>query len=311
MSSPNHVEEVAGPFFSIPHKDGTRFIIQVHDTAQFAALAQTIANHGLAEKIMPSDSEWRAMRDLYLIKIHPIFPILERSTLMNLPEQTDLCELIKASVCLAAATDPEAHGFMTFNRMSRQCQPESRTNVPFDEYSHKMASFINGRLTELQERNELPLVLRIRVMALTCFFWQPTNPSDRFEPIRLFAQLASLVHTHGIHLELLARANRDRQLDAGACGSRVFKCLYALDRLLGAFTGRPVMFHNIDNMRIPRPDKQDPPGFRLFMSLIILLDQVIELYRPNPKVSYVDVPVFERLAIDAEAQGEPEGILGM
>ncbi|KAK4132719.1 hypothetical protein BT67DRAFT_384642 [Trichocladium antarcticum] len=307
--SAREIEEVLGPFFSIPCNDGTRSTIQAHGIAQFAALAQTIVNRGLADKIMPSEAEWRAMRDLYLAKIHPIFPILERTTLMDLPKQIDLRELIKAAVCLAAATDPEVHNLLTFRRMSRQIQPETRTIVPFDEYSSAMASFINKRLTELQERKELPLIDQIRVMTLTCFYWQPAHPSERFEPMRLFGQLVSLVHTHGIHLELLSRTHVHSQLDAGACGSRVFSCLYALDRLLSSCAGRPVMFHNVDLIRIPRPDKHDPPTFRLFMSLILLLDQVIEMYRPSPKISCVDVPVFERLAIEAEAQNEPEGVL--
>ncbi|KAL2024876.1 hypothetical protein VTK56DRAFT_3575 [Thermocarpiscus australiensis] len=312
MDKHKPAEEVPGPFFSVPRRDGSRFTIHVQDTEKFIALTQTLVNRGLADRVMPSDREWRAMRDLYLAKIHPIFPVFEKSTLVDLPADKELAELIKASVCLAAASDPEACSLLTFKRTAAQSQPEnvpeSRIAVAFDEYSQEVANFINRRLTELQERQQLPLVHGLRVMAITCYYWQPAHPSERFEPLSLFARLVGLAHTHGIHLGTLERIHADGQPDAGSSGSRLFKCLYALDRLLSAYGGRPIMFHNYD-IKMPHPDQQDPPSFRLFMSLILLLDQVIELYRPNPTVRYIDVPVFERLALESGAQNEPEGIL--
>lgn len=311
-NGPSHVDEEVGSFFSVLRGDGTRLTIPVHDTSMFTAHAQTLVNRRLADKVLPSGEEWQAMRDLYLTKIHPIFPIYEKSTLMQLPDEADLRELIKASVCLAAATDPEARSLLSFNKTPQPGKAStSRVIVPFDEYAREMANFITRRLSELHEKQSLPLIRKIQVMAITCLYWQPANPSERFEPIYLFSRLVTLAHTHGVHLGLLVRTDKNEQQDAEGSQQRLFKCLYALDRLLAAFAGRPVMFHNEDLIQLPGPDERDPPSFRLFMSLILLLDQVIEMYRPHPKVTYIDVPVFERLAIDAEAQTEPEGILGM
>jgi hypothetical protein len=294
----------------------------------------------LADKVMPTDVEWRALRDLYLTKIQPIFPIFEESTLIDLPAEINLRQLIMAGVCLAAASDQEARALLTFEKgparrasgdfaiegilgaASRDAgsekqptqlnrAPRARVIVSFEEYSREMAKFINRRLTEMREMHQLPLIYEIQVLAITCLYWQPADPKERFEPLCLFARLVSLTHTHGVHLELLYRAHPDGQTADKDAGRRLFKCLYALDRLLATFSGRPVMFHNYDLIRLPVPDDKDPPSFRLFMSLILLLDQVMELYRPYPKVTYVDVPVFERLAIEAKAQCEPEIILGM
>lgn len=334
------VTEGPGSFGSAPHQEGTRSTVRIQNATGFATLAQTLVNQVLARKVLPSDMEWSALRDLYLTKIHPIFPIFEGSTLLNLPEEIELRELIMASVCLAAASDPQARSLLTFDRDAarwapsdlttgnthtsglrrasneRQSSPSekasrSRRIVPFEEYSQEIAGFINKRLTELREKQQLPLIYEIHVVTITCLYWQPADPKERFEPLCLFARLVSLAHTHGIHLELLNKAHTDGQPAADGGGSKLFKCLYALDRLLAAFAGRPVMFHNNDLIRVPSPDDRDPPAFRLFMSLILLLDQVIEMYRPSPKVSYIDVPVFERLAIEARAQGEPDSILGM
>ncbi|SPQ24542.1 cb79ad8b-ce1a-4679-8f56-029cf405b5ce [Thermothielavioides terrestris] len=306
--SPKLVDDIPGPFFSVPKEDGTRFTIHVQDTAKFATLAQTLANRALADKVMPSDAEWKALRDIYLAKIHPIFPIYDESTLLVLPEEPTLRGLIQASVCLAAATDPEAGRFLTFKNHVLGASP-SQTVVPYDEYSRGVAELINKRLAELQESRRISLVQQIQVMALTCLYWQPANPTERFEPMSLYARLVALVHTHGVHLDVLARTQACRPQNRQRSGSRLFKCLYALDRLVGAIGGRPFMFHNYDLMRVPRPEADDPPIFRLFIALILLLDQVVELYRPSPKISYVDIPVFEHMVIDAGAEGEPDSLL--
>lgn len=335
---PSTLLEIPGSFGSVQPRDGMRSAVRVQDTTSFAILAQSLDNRMLAHKVLPTDAEWRALRDLYLEKIHPIFPIFEKSSLSDLPDEVELRELIKASVCLAAASDPEARSLLTFDQDTAHWAPadlaagrvrpadsskssngnedsrpnsasKSRRIVPFEEYSHEMARFVNKRLTELREKRQLPLIYEIHITAVACLYWQPADPKERFEPLCLFARLVSLAHTHGIHLELLNRAHADGQ--PAADGGRLFRCLYALDRLLAAFAGRPVMFHNNDLIRAPSPDDKDPPAFRLFMSLILLLDQVIEMYRPNPKVSYIDVPVFERLAIEARAHCEPDSILGM
>jgi hypothetical protein len=306
------MEEVPGPFFSVPREDGTRCTIHVQDTAKFAALAQTLVSRGLADKVMPSETEWQALRDIYLAKIHPIFPIFDESTLVDLPEDSGLRELVQACVCLAAATDPEARSALTFKtHMGGPSKP--RTGVSIDEYSREMATFINRRLAELQEAHRIPLTQQIQIMAVTCLYWQPADPVDRFKPQSLFYELVAIVHTHGIHLDVLQRAcaNDSHNTNTGGSAARLFKCLYALDRLNGAMSARPLMFHNYDVIQVPHPEAHDSPIFKLFLALIALLDQVIELYRPRPKVSYVEIPVFERMAIDAGAQCEPESLLGM
>ncbi|KAK4102410.1 hypothetical protein N658DRAFT_495117 [Parathielavia hyrcaniae] len=302
---PQLVPETPGPFFSVPRRDGTRLTIHIQDTAKLASLAQSIVVRGLADKVMPSDTEWPAMRDIYLTKIRPIFPIFEKTTLTHLTEQKCLRQLIQASVCLAAATDPDARSLLTFK--SSTDESAKAQIVSYDEYSREMANFINGRLAELQEGQQISLTCQIQVMALTCLYWQPADPTERFAPLTLYAKLVSSVHTHGVHLGLLARTQTQR--NGKGAGMRLFKCLYALDRLIGTIYARPLMFHNVDLIQVPRPDADDPPIFRLFISLILLLDQVIEMYRPHPSVSYIDMPIFERMALEAGAQYEPEILL--
>ncbi|KAL2268784.1 hypothetical protein VTJ83DRAFT_3630 [Remersonia thermophila] len=301
------VDDTTGPFFSLPREDGSRLIVHVQDAANLAALAQALATRALAEKVLPSDLEWVAMRDVYLAKIHPIIPLFDSAMLVNLPGSSGLRELIQAVVCLAASTDPETSSLLTF-KTSVDGKPEP-TRVSYDEYSRAVADFIKNRLEELREAQQIPLVSQIQIMALTCLYWQPAGRTERFEPLELWARLASLVHTHGIHLGILPRTRSEGDGACGEAGNRLFKCLYAIDRLIAAIAARPLMFNNMDLLQIPRPEPNDPPIFRLFLSLILLLDQVFDMYRPRPSINYIDLPVFERMAIEAGAQCEPDSLL--
>ncbi len=126
----------------------------------------------------------------------------------------------------------------------------------------------------------------------------------------------------------------------------LFSCIVSLDRLNAAYYGRPVLFnehdlvstkyiwggqapqnsdqstatlptdgkptHTIPSDKTPMRALSDsqPPAFCLYMSIVFYLDQVIELYRPNPKWQEVTPPVFEQLVLDAGAEDEPSSILG-
>ncbi|KAK4185625.1 hypothetical protein QBC35DRAFT_438985 [Podospora australis] len=296
---------VRGFFLSVPQGDGTWAKVPVQDRAAMVLVRQLLSGVEIASTILPSQSEWQAMRDVYLRKIHPIFPIFERSTILELPKETNIRELVQAAVCLAASTDPDVHGHLKLGFPEQGAKVLVRRPVDYRTYSSAVADFINLRI----KSRELPPIYNLQVMALTCLYWQPDKIHERSAPLTLFASLVSMVHSHGIHLELLGKGHPVDRTSTPGAGRQLFKCLYALDRLLAAFSGRPVFFHNEDLLDRPKPDPEDPPSFRLFMSLILLLDEVIEMYRPRPKVTYIDIPVYEHMALDVGAQGEPEVIL--
>lgn len=267
--------------------------VPVRDLTTSTLISQVISSLEFTAAILPTESEWQIMRDVYLRKIQPIFPAFEESTLRDLPKETIVRELIQAAVCLAVSTDPEVHNHLKLG------DPQNRRLVDYKEYSRVVANFINTRVRS----PDLPVLSSLQILAVTCLYWQPDNMQERSAPMTLFARLVHIVHSHGIHL-----AYHKGGPDAPDGGRQIFKCLYAVDRLLSAFAGRPVFFHN-DDIERPSWDNGDRPGFRLFMSLILLLDEVIELYRPRPKVYYIDIPVYESMALDVGARDEPEGIL--
>ncbi|KAK0724450.1 hypothetical protein B0H67DRAFT_567991 [Lasiosphaeris hirsuta] len=309
-----------GAYMVIPGREVTNDLkVSVTDAAAFFRLSREAYVQELGSLVCPSDANWEGLKGIYQTKIHPIFPIFEAHTLTEVTEiPSRVGHLIKASVCLAAASDRDASRYLILNKWPQVTSPgtvppeqwqRSAESVVYQEYSQAVVKFIKEGLRELQARDSGHMLNSMRIMALTCMFWQPP-PSCRFEPLNFYAVLVSMVHTYGIHLRDKADMVELHQGDVNREDvARLFKCLYALDRLTCALSGRPIMFHNYDLLMSPRFTKKDSPSFKLFMSLILLLDQVIELYRPFPKDNNIEVPVLERFILEAGAQYEPDGIL--
>ncbi|KAK3385454.1 hypothetical protein B0H63DRAFT_393639 [Podospora didyma] len=304
-------------YLSLPHSGDTRIEVPVANIGNFLKLGRTAFVQELAYVVRPSETSWRALKRIYMLKIHPIFPIFEESSLMISQSDSIIDDLVKAAVCLAAANDPEAAKHLFLNTIPKDPGegPGQPSRIPvltaYPQYSKTVVKFIKEGLPHLQSSSPSENVFSyIRIAAVTCLFWQP-EPQCRFAPLDLFAVVVRMVHTYGIHID---PAVQQAYSEPGSEGIdhgkiRLFKCLYALDRLVSALSGRPVMFHNYDLLTVPQPEEKDEPSFKLFMSLIALLDKVIELYRPKPEFNHIDVPVLERLILEAGAQHQPVYIL--
>ncbi|KAK0611219.1 hypothetical protein B0T14DRAFT_571136 [Immersiella caudata] len=299
------------PHLVLPGADDSRSTIPVTDYMSFAKYAAEAFVQELAAVVRPSDTDWAFMRQVYMRRTYPIFPIFEERCLVGDMSHSPppLMDLIKASVCLAAASDSDASEYLFLHKpVSGPWHRESKL-VSYAEYSQTLASFIKEGVRLLKTKESRQLVNKIRVMALTCVYWQP-EPNARTEPLDFYGGLASMVHTYGIHLKEIVDQDKPNPegIGRGDVG-RLFRCLYALDRLTSALSGRPLMFHNYDLLKIPQSDKNDTPSFKLFMSIIMYLDKTIDLYRPHAKDDHIDLPVLERLILDAGAQYEPDGTL--
>ena len=293
---------------------GDKRCVPVTDPLRFANYASEILVDELAAVVRPLESQWAALRNIYSTKIHPIFPIFDDVCLRDLAQEPPrIAELIKASVCLAAASDWDAAKHLFLNLNLPGSQERHRKLVPYGEYSKTVISFIKETTTILQAKTSRDMISKLRIMTLTCMYWQP-EPSARSEPLIYYAVLASTVHTYGYHLKAIDANHPDAETADRDGVSRLFKCIYALDRLISAFWARPVMFHNYDLLMTPSPQsKSESPSFKLFWSIIKLLDQVIELYRPHAaqeEVHHINVPVLERLILEASAESVvPDGVL--
>jgi len=272
-------------------------------------------NH-LWNTIEPTLESWNVLSKIYRERIQPLFPIFPEVYLADPVSDLRHCRIFRSAVMLAAGTHPDAQDHLRIRSPTEISDPDGKSRtayqsrkVSYKDFSRAILEFLTERLADLDKHEQPDYVIdSIRVKAILSFFWQP-EPQQRSAPFETFCSVASVVHTYGIHLVDNAKANKNwDSINKG--GGDMFKCLYALDRLIAAQAGRPLMFQNHDIMEVPSYRSNERPCFKLFQMLIGLLDKVIDLYRPHPTVSWIELPVFERMIIDTDATKEPDYILG-
>ncbi|KAG8426667.1 hypothetical protein J3459_007938 [Metarhizium acridum] len=142
-------------------------------------------------------------------------------------------------------------------------------------------------------------------------YTQPTCAEESDLPAQLGGRAIHHIQTLGLHL---------LRYDAPNCDDleNLFCCAWALDRINAAEYGRPCLIHERDiGADLEACIRKRPPCFRLFLSVIQWLDQVVELYRPGPsaeasgleKIAYIDLPVLEAMIVDADALKVPSSLI--
>lgn len=217
-------------------------------------------------RLLPNNSDFEALRRIYVDDIYPLFPIIDESALRS-NETGPVTALLKQAICLSASTSPSAKPYLTFDQKD---VAQSLERLDFSrQLALAMQTSIN--LGILKDRQNIILVLT--VLALFTQFSDDHHASAEFT-----ARAVSYVQTIGLHL--LGKSNEETSR------TRIFLCVWAVDRLDAAFHGRPVLFHERDIGRdlISTISAQES-SFQLFLRIILLLDKVIYLYRPTTSVS--------------------------
>lgn len=167
--------------------------------------------------------------------------------------------------------------------------------LSFREFQRPLAK---SALSFLDEQTLADRTDHIRALFLL-FFYQPSRASELDMPSLIFSQAMHYAATIGIHL-VGSGAQDERSKEA----ETLYCALWALDRMNAAFHGRPCLLHDRDTDRDLDEciAAQEEPGFRLLLSVCVMLDKVICLYRPRSKSDEtVVLPVFESMIMDAGA----------
>lgn len=250
---------------------------------------------------LPPEKDFRKMKRLYMQKIHPIFPIIPESALDDtLDNPVNI--VLRQLVSLAAGTDPAmAHCLRLQNR--------GDDVLPCQEYLQAISSAVRAIL----ETSIIPdRVIHIRALVMLSLYTQPSSAEEADLPAQLGGRAIHHIQTLGLHL-LRYDAPNGEELEM------LFCAVWAVDRINAAAYGRPCLMHERDiGANLDGCIKKCPPCFRLLLSVIQWLDQVIELYRPGPsaeasgldKVAYIDLPVLEAMIVDADALKVPGSLIG-
>ncbi|KAL3952087.1 hypothetical protein ACCO45_013804 [Purpureocillium lilacinum] len=235
-------------------------------------------------------------RDVFVQKIHPIFPVVPEAVLNG--RFKNPCHIVlRQLICLAAGADPEMSQHL-------HLQNKGSTLLSPQEFSQSISSAVRAILETsiITDR-----VLHIQALIMLSLYTQPTCPEEADLPAQLGGRAIHHIQTLGLHL---------LRYDAPNCDdlNNLFCAVWALDRINAAVYGRPCLIHERDiGADLEACIRKRPPCFRLFLSVVQWLDQVVELYRPGPsaeasgleKIAYIDLPVLEAMIVNADALKQP------
>ncbi|KAI1419909.1 hypothetical protein F5Y12DRAFT_177546 [Xylaria sp. FL1777] len=235
----------------------------------------------------PPASDYAVLRRIYFEKMNPIFPIFEDPPVFSVPdESTEI--LVQQVVSLAAAADPEATQHL---RVS--------PNGPLMSRQEFCACLSNSVLATLDAGIVTDRVWLVRLSAALSLYTQPTNTEEADIPALLNSRAVHQVHTLGLQMAVDDAHPKKDMIRT------IFCCIWALDRITGAFYGRARLMHQQDiGWNFDDCVRAQAPPFRLLLMIIKLLDKIIDLYcpgtRPN-QPTLIDLPIFEQMIVDAEA----------
>lgn len=257
-------------------------------------LVQYVRNH--CQPCVPTVKDWYALRNIYLEKADPLFPVL--SPLLY--DEHDTCAsaiLVKQVICLAAAANPQAAPHL---RLLPSGILLSRADFTATLSAAVHTTMESGLITDR--------VLLVRALLLYSMYMQPTSPDEADLPTAVYAKAANQFTTLGLHLPMEESEPDFNQIES------LFLCTWALDRLNSAFYGRACVIHERDiGWSFDECIRKQKAPFRLFLSVIKLLEDVISLYRPTRKLAeeplYIDMPILEQLILDCDASQVSETLL--
>ncbi|KAG6010589.1 hypothetical protein E4U21_005942 [Claviceps maximensis] len=250
---------------------------------------------------LPPPEDFARLKHVYIQKVHPIFPVIPMSELDN--NLDNPCNIvIRQLVCLAAAADPAlTEHFRLQNQGPGLLSPQT--------FSQSLSSSVRAILETsfITDR-----VLHIQALIMLSLYTQPACAEEADLPAQLGGRAIHHIQTLGLHLLRYDGPNCDDL-------ENLFCCVWALDRINAAEYGRPCLIHERDvGADLEACIRKRPPCFRLFLSVVQWLDQVVELYRPGPsaeasgleKIAYIDLPVLEAMIVNAGAVKVPASLIG-
>lgn len=246
---------------------------------------------------LPPSVHREALCAAYFEKIHPIFPIINQAAYQNFPTHSPARVLLQQGMCLAASMD--------FVSRSHLVLSDSGQPLTFINFGRRL-------LTAMRISVEIALVtdkiILMQALALMSFFIDGLEGRETSSLI--IGRAVQYVYSLGLHIEERHRVDGHEHEYART----LFCCIWTLDRLNAASQGRPVLMHERDiEISLQQCFDEQIPPFKLLLHVVLLLDRVIMLYRPQTKHAEVpskDFSLFEDLVVNCGALQVPTYLLG-
>lgn len=252
------------------------------------------------QQLLPQQRQYLLLHKIYLQEVHPMFPVIDLDSLNTTDalDTTATTILVKQAICLAASTSPRAA-----EHLQLVSGDSTVTDSDAGTSASRLASAIRTTIDMGFVTDRVVIVQVLTTLALFTQFSHQSNLSAE-----LTARAISHAQTIGLHLDVPnTRKNHDYL-------TRLFCCVWAIDKLNAAFQGRPTMVHEHDFGRDMNKAMASQEGcFRLLLKVISFLDAIIALYRPirfQSGNTVIELPSFEDLIHECDAAKVPSSHLG-
>lgn len=251
------------------------------------------------QQVVLSSTNYNAMHQIYVQEVHPTFPVVDLQALeINACNPTPATHIIRQAICLAASASPRPSQYLSLPSASGV-----PTLVDSATFASQLISVIRTSVDLGFVKDRLAMVQALTILGLFSHFSLQSGTAAETT-----ARAVSHAQTIGLHLDK-PKNQKDR-----VHLTRLFGCIWALDKMNAAFQGRPALLHEHDfDVKLETLIAEQDGCFRLLLQVCLRLDSVIALYRPESRAntsSPGSYPSFEGLIHGCEATRVSSGLLG-
>ena len=246
---------------------------------------------------LPSPARVETLSRIYFEKVHPIFPVIDKATFLELNSANPSRILLQQGICLAVSK----------NFLAKQHLTLAESNLPLScrDFGDKLTGAMRLSIEMGLVSNKVVLIQALALMSQFIDCPESGDVSSQF-----CGRAIHHVQSIGLHLKGQQEEYQDQY------STTLLSCVWAIDRLNAAFNGRPVLMHERDLRKdLDQCFEQQKPCFRLFLQIVLLLDKVIGLYRPSEQsqspVLIEEFPSFEEVASKCDVSQINTSQLGM
>ena len=247
---------------------------------------------------IPDDRVCEALSDIYFATIHHFIPLVDERAFRQARRSNNLSIALMLAVILAASRDHRAKPFLRFASKNQLLQPR--------EFAQRVYTHLTSLLKADAEKDKITLIQVHALMSLHC-----EGPTGNETASLNLVTAIHYLQVLGMHLP------RADEADKSGAFSRIFWCIWSLDRLNAAFNGRPTIIHERDMAHraaftCEAHETHQWVAFLIWLKLTDLLEKTIAFYRPGADPTSTGwetgFPSFEEL-ISEDAQRIPSDII--
>jgi hypothetical protein len=211
--------------------------------------------------VLPPTPYLSQLLSFYVEEIHPLLPLIDVKSFQRDIDRNSKV-LLSQAMCLLASMNPQCKSLLYL--------PDETEPLPPRVFGRRIFCAMRCAIELGAVTNKLVLIQALGSLSL--FTEGPEGPETSSQ---LCARMVQLVQTLGLHIQRGSNYEEEYEVTCLCCA-------WALDRLNAAIHGRPVLMHERDiGMNLDKCFEVQKPAFRLLLSVIRQLDQVIDLYRPH------------------------------